>query len=779
MMMKYLHKFIFLICACALGACADLSDLENDVEDVRQEISELGKECEAINSRIESLKQLVAQIQAREEITGVSEIKDVDDEVIGYIITFKNAETITLYLPVIPDTPSGPVPPVISVIEDEEGIWWIMNGEYILDAQGAKVPVGRDAVSPVLKVEGDCWYVSLDDGRTWEEMSVGSAPGYQGTGVESVKDGTDEVEFVLTDGTVFKIPKSKTATLDISYNRNVVSGSRISIYYKYSSSTGIADITCFGNRNVGNVSVSHRSQYSDGYIYVDISPDYDVSMQKVYVYMDYGEGTLVRTLEFTEYGYFDIDPVAPIPASGGEISLNVNSTGYPYVYSEIVQGGDWLSQEGNIYTAKANSSHQARVGAVNFEPRTSALGKANFTKTVYIIQLGTGSVPCYEEYAGLWKLSGSDQSMEVRLDYGREGGYLVSGLASGTLPAIYNTSSGYLEIPSLSYIFRLSSDKNSLTDTRTGAVYQRQGVASYFEDGEILRLNSASSGYTPLNLVILGDGYQQKDLRHGGKFERSARSAMDAFFSVEPLKSFKDRFNVYVVAYESVDEGVDIESQGLKVNTYFDTYWNGNSTAMWVYDSGRDKVIDVVKKTLGLSSDAEYYRTVALVLVNTDVVAGSCGYPYRDIYSNTGVLGEPYASFAIAVLPANNSMGTRGLVRHELGGHAFGRLGDEYESKSYGNDLADWHAKGFYRNVTTDRNSWNWDSFIGRSGYTDVTYVSRNNYWCASQGGIMYNNNGEFNAPSRQIIYERIVRQTEGAGNYSFDRFLEYDKRNL
>ena len=43
----------------------------------------------------------------------------------------------------------------------------------------------------------------------------------------------------------------------------------------------------------------------------------------------------------------------------------------------------------------------------------------------------------------------------------------------------------------------------------------------------------------------------------------------------------------------------------------------------------------------------------------------------------------------------------------------------------------------------------------------------------------MYDNNGEFNAPSRQVIYERIIRQSEGAGAYSLDKFLEYDKRNL
>lgn len=301
----------------------------------------------------------------------------------------------------------------------------------------------------------------------------------------------------------------------------------------------------------------------------------------------------------------------------------------------------------------------------------------------------------------------------------------------------------------------------------------------YYPDGTSVMLNTASAGYTPLNIVILGDGYKKKDLTPGGKFERSARSAVDSFFGVEPFKSFKNRFNVYMATYASADEGVDIQSQNLYKDTYFETWWNGNSTAMWVTDSGRDKVINVVKNTLGLSSDAQYYRTIVLVLSNTDAVAGSCGYPYRDRYYSSSVVGEDYASFAIAVIPAN-STATNGLVRHELGGHGFGRLGDEYETMTYGSDLAQWHAKGFYRNITTDRNSWNWDGFIGRSGYEDVGYVWRNNnYWCPSAYGIMYNNNGEFNAPSRQIIYERIIRQTQGYNAYSFEGFLRYDEKLL
>lgn len=301
---------------------------------------------------------------------------------------------------------------------------------------------------------------------------------------------------------------------------------------------------------------------------------------------------------------------------------------------------------------------------------------------------------------------------------------------------------------------------------------------SYYSNGEKAMLMNASPVYNPLNIVILGDGYQKKDLSKGGKFERAATSACQTFFSIEPFNSFRDRFNVYMVAYESVDEGIDIQSQSVDKDTYYETYWNGSTTAAYLTSNGVSKVNNIVKGTLGLDTDAEYYRTIVLILSNTDAVAGSCGYPYRDVYSNVSTVGESYASFAIAVLPAN-STGTNGLIKHELGGHGFGRLGDEYETQTYGSDLDSWHTKGFYRNVTTNQSNWNWNSFSSYSGYT-VEYIWRNNnYWCPSDGGIMYNNQGVFNAPSRQIIYERIIRQTEGADAYSFEKFIEYDKKNL
>ena len=296
-------------------------------------------------------------------------------------------------------------------------------------------------------------------------------------------------------------------------------------------------------------------------------------------------------------------------------------------------------------------------------------------------------------------------------------------------------------------------------------------------------LQNATAGYTPLNIVIIGDGYQKRDLRKGGKFERAAGSVMEAFFGVEPFKSFRDRFRVVMVAYESQDEGLSLEN-GAQKNTYFKSYYKGSGNT-YVNLPGGDytSVVNVVKNDLGWSGDATYYRTIVIMLINTTEGVGSNAAVYRAAYGNTSTLGESYASMALAMVTANNTE-TSNLIRHEAGGHAFGRLGDEYPTKTWDSGVNDMHSIGWYRNVTVDKNKWNWDQFIGLAGYGDVTYYQPNSsYWCpvdhTRYNSIMYNNTNKFNAPSRQIIYERIIRQTEGANAYSWSKFLEYDQRNL
>ena len=372
-------------------------------------------------------------------------------------------------------------------------------------------------------------------------------------------------------------------------------------------------------------------------------------------------------------------------------------------------------------------------------------------------------------------------------------------MLSGAGDWIYETSSGVSGRYSLNQNNGSQRSANVVVTITNGNISYSKSVTitqkatgtsltgSYYSNGEKLTLNQkTASCANALNIVILGDGYQKKDLLKGGKFERSARSAMDSFFGIEPFKSFKDRFNVYMVAYESTDEGVDIKASSVNKNTYFNTYCQGGgNTAAYADDAGVSKIQGAVKNIVG-SSDAQYYRTIAIVLANTSEQAGSCGYPYRERYNNTSTLGESYASFSICVLAAN-STGTNGLVKHEAGGHGFGRLADEYYSggaitSAKINELKDWHDKGWYRNVCTDRSKWNDLRSYGygdeEAGYYEGAWNFATGIYRPSAGGMMQNNSGVFNAPSRQIIYERIIRQTEGANAYSISKFIEYDKKN-
>ena len=308
---------------------------------------------------------------------------------------------------------------------------------------------------------------------------------------------------------------------------------------------------------------------------------------------------------------------------------------------------------------------------------------------------------------------------------------------------------------------------------------------TYYTNGQKVLLNQANasgcSNY--FNIVILGDGYQKKDLAVGGKFERSARSAMDSFFSIEPYKTFRDRFNVYMVAYESTDEGTDIRSSGIEKDTYFSSYCQGGgNTAAYVADTA--PVINAVKAAVG-SSDAVYYRSIAILLMNTDEQAGSTGYPFRN-YKDGWANG--YASFAIAALAAN-STGTNGLIKHEAGGHAFGRLADEYYSKgttassSNKTDLSNWHAKGWYWNVNPS-NSDNYYKFTNSAytseqvGFIEGGWGYQYGMYRPTQDGMMQGSNGVFNAPSRHAIYHRIITESEGVNAYSWSKFLDYDQKN-
>ena len=65
-------------------------------------------------------------------------------------------------------------------------------------------------------------------------------------------------------------------------------------------------------------------------------------------------------------------------------------------------------------------------------------------------------------------------------------------------------------------------------------------------DGQTIQLQQATVG-RGIDLVFLGEGFVDRDMGDGGLYEQKMREAMEQFFSIEPYKSFRNRFNVFLV----------------------------------------------------------------------------------------------------------------------------------------------------------------------------------------------------------------------------------------
>ena len=272
--MKRLHLLLLSVMLCLFSACHD--DIWNAIDGLDARVTKLEELCKEMNTNITSLQTIVDVLQSNDYITGIVEIKK-DGKVIGYTITFGKHDPITIYHG--QDGKDGAdgqngtngqdgkdgadgYSPVIGVAQDSDGVYyWTLNGEWILDDNGNKLPVsgkdgqngtngsngqdgtdgkdgkdgqdgvdGKDGVTPQLKIENGYWYISYDNGATWTELGKATGEdGKDGADGEDGKDGQngadgkdgqdgdsmfqsvtqDEnyVYFTLADGTIIKISK--------------------------------------------------------------------------------------------------------------------------------------------------------------------------------------------------------------------------------------------------------------------------------------------------------------------------------------------------------------------------------------------------------------------------------------------------------------------------------------------------------------------------------------------------------------------------------------------
>lgn len=229
-----MKKLFFALSVSAImfaGCEYDDSWIKEKLEDHEDRIVALERICSQMNDDIRNLNSLVDVLKGNDMIEYVEEIMQ-GDEVKGYKIVFTSGKEICIYDGADgkdgKDGKDGADGAVINVRMAEDGqYYWVqtINGKttWLYDDYGNKIPVhGKDAVTPLLKVDSDgYWIISYDGGYTYarlldENGDFVRAEGRDGDDGKNGNDGDsffesveligDELHVVLSDGTEFVIP---------------------------------------------------------------------------------------------------------------------------------------------------------------------------------------------------------------------------------------------------------------------------------------------------------------------------------------------------------------------------------------------------------------------------------------------------------------------------------------------------------------------------------------------------------------------------------------------
>ena len=299
---------------------------------------------------------------------------------------------------------------------------------------------------------------------------------------------------------------------------------------------------------------------------------------------------------------------------------------------------------------------------------------------------------------------------------------------------------------------------------------------AYGED-QWLTLQKATKGKKGgINIVLLGDGYDAKNIADGS-YLKTMKQEMEYFFGLEPYTTYRGYFNVYTAFPLSTESGVGT------VNTIRYNRFNTTFTG-------------------GVKLKADYDEIFAYALNAPTVTKENLNQTLIIMVPNTteyGGMTQMWTSgAAIAFCPLSTysyPLDTRGVVQHEAGGHGFGKLGDEYIYHNafidnchcgdcdHGSAFNMYKALGWYENLsfTGKMQSVPWSHLIFDPRYSDLVDIYEGGYmhsrgvFRSEQNSCMNNNIPYYSTISRESIVKRIKRYA--GETYSFEDFVKNDKR--
>ena len=225
------------------------------------------------------------------------------------------------------------------------------------------------------------------------------------------------------------------------------------------------------------------------------------------------------------------------------------------------------------------------------------------------------------------------------------------------------------------------------------------------EPPEVIEYVHQRKGSRKNVIAICADGFRWGEL---DKFERLAKSAVDYMFSVEPYKSYKDYFTVYIFRSGSNESGAGVTDGNHNVikpvDNCFGSQWGSDSYSDMEADP--DKVRNYLREHCPeiMSGELTTVDVPTVLIINDARYGGIChvysnGWNYAQVpyQYEGGSISWNFPQYQ-AVNVRDDSEGCRETTEeerdemgrhvgdwrntflHEFGGHGYGRLADEYWS---------------------------------------------------------------------------------------------------
>ena len=202
-------------------------------------------------------------------------------------------------------------------------------------------------------------------------------------------------------------------------------------------------------------------------------------------------------------------------------------------------------------------------------------------------------------------------------------------------------------------------------------------------------------------------------------------------------------------------------------------------------DVNADAVMKYVKKVEGIDS----IHTLAVVILNTNQHKGVT-YMMRDDKKTD-------YEYSIALCPVIENLTSetfRQVLTHEAIGHGFAKLADEYVRSTEGSateqdikELKELHEKwSWFMNVDSEKDSTKviWSRFIYDSEFANEKigtyeggYTFFKGVYRPSENSMMNQDDAPFNAPSRQTIYNKVMKLGLGK-TPTYEEFVAFDKQH-